>query len=104
MAINNLLAKAPLLSSIGPDEKAKLADKLDSFFADNGKVESWQVLNSSEFSNRYAGHKYIIFQEDYAMYLSLKFYRSKTGWAVTGFSFDSKIDDLLDMQSSTKPE
>ena len=40
VAINNLLAKAPLLSSIGPDEKAKLADKLDSFFADNGKVES----------------------------------------------------------------
>tara|TARA_R110000824_G_scaffold2274_4_gene10657 strand:- start:5214 stop:5654 length:441 start_codon:yes stop_codon:yes gene_type:complete len=104
VAINNLLAKAPLLSSIGPEERANLIDKLDSFFTDYGKIDGWQLLNSSEFSNRYVGHTYIIFQEDYAINLNLKFYRSETGWAVTGFSFDSKIDDLLDTQSSTKPE
>ena len=104
VAIDNLLAKAPLLSSIGPEERAKLVDKLDSFFADYGKIEGWQLLNSSQLSNRYVRHEYIIFQQNYAMYLDLQFYQTKAGWTVTGFTFNSKVEDLLDTQSLTKPE
>ncbi len=96
--IENLLVKAPLVET-GPAEKINLIQTLDTFLINYGKVEGWELIGSRNASNKYVEHTYIVFQEKYALYAELKFYRGKEGWAVTSFSFKDTLDDLLEIQS-----
>ncbi|WP_108811412.1 hypothetical protein [Sphingorhabdus sp. Alg231-15] len=95
--VENLLAKAPLIST-GPAEKTNLINTLNTLFSSYGEVEGWELVGSRYASNRYVEQSYIVFQEQYAMSLELKFYRAKDGWNLTAFNFNDKLEEPIAAQ------
>ena len=101
--IENLIAKAPLIS-IGTPEKTNLINTLNTYLSSYGKVEGWELIHSREASDRYVEQTYMVFQEKYALHWELKLYRDSKGWTATAFSFSDSLDPLLEAQSMKKME
>jgi|TARA_R100001244_G_scaffold6593_25_gene8208 hypothetical protein len=95
--IENLLAKAPVIS-VGPAEKTNLINTLNTYLSSHGKVEGWNLVHSRKASDRFVKHFYMVFQENYAQSWEISFYRTTKGWTIVAFSFDDKLDDLLEAE------